>query len=299
MSGNWKYFNHMAIPVAKPWVPGYVPPVLDSGVWCLDGKKPFLAKWETDWDCAQNTGWWYVIKDAPFDMEKLGKSARKNIRRALRNNVVERLDPVACFPELWECRHQAFAKYKLADEDWGEEDFRKWCAKASQNAEFWGGRDAETGKLIGFMSIRQVDDWAIIGMAKFDPRYLGLRVSDALYATVLSHYLNERGCAFISSGTRNINHVTNTQAYKEEHFGYRKAYCRLHIVYAPRIRWLMCLLYPFRRLVWRLGAHNKKFHLLGAVLKMDEIARGDEKCVAEDSPNEDAGHAASSGGSDV
>lgn len=43
-----------------------------------------------------------------------------------------------------------------------------------------------------------------------------------------------------------------------------------------RIRWLMRLLYPFRRLIWRLSEHDKKLHLLGAVLKMDEIARGDE-----------------------
>lgn len=57
MPGNWKYFNHMAIPVVKPWVSGRVSPVVDSDVWCLDGKKPFLAKWETDWDCGQNTGW--------------------------------------------------------------------------------------------------------------------------------------------------------------------------------------------------------------------------------------------------
>ena len=260
-------------------------PLEDGRIWKVDGKRPIIAKYETDWDCGCYTGWWHLIKDAPFDLAALSKSARQNIRRALRLVEVERIDAVSHVDELWTCRHEAFLGYKLASNEGSREQFEQECLRSRDaGMEYWIGRDRATGKLLGFLTIMPCAGWAKICTAKFDPRYLKLRGSDALYATVLSHYLNERNCSFVSSGARSINHVSNTQAYKEEHFGYRKAYCRLHIVYAPRIRWLMHLLYPFRHLVWRLGEHNKKLHLLGAVLKMDEISRGDEK-LPSDNPS--------------
>ncbi|MBR4251680.1 MAG: hypothetical protein IKQ15_05230 [Kiritimatiellae bacterium] len=286
MIEGWEYYNHAAIPLTPPHVMPDLSSLEDGRIWQMNGKRPILAKYETDWDCIANTGWWHLIREAPFSLEDLKRSPRQNIRRALKFVEVDRIDAATHVNELWECRHAAFLGYKLASNEGTREQFELECLRARENGiEYWGGRERASGKLIGFMSVSPRTGWAKICTAKFDPRYLRLRVSDALYATVLGHYLNERGCSFISSGSRSINHVTNTQSYKEEHFGYRKAFCRLHIVYAPRIRWLMRLIYPFRRLVWCVGEHNKKIHLIGALLKMDEIARGDENPPLGNPPN--------------
>ncbi len=295
MIEGWEYYNHAAIPLTPPHVAPDLRPLEDGRIWRMDGKRPLLAKYETDWDCTADTGWWHLIREAPFSLETLKRSPRQNIRRALKLVEVVRIDAATHVNELWQCRHAAFSGYKLASNEGTREQFELECRCARESGmEYWGGRERTSGKLIGFISVSPRSGWAKICAAKFDPRYLRLRASDALYASVLGHYLNERGCSFISSGSRSINHVTNTQAYKEEHFGYRKAYCRLHIVYAPRIRWLMRLIYPFRRLVWRVGEHNKKIHLIGALLKMDEIARGDEAAPPANPPNRDSVPATSS-----
>lgn len=277
MIEGWKYYNHAAISTSLPGEPVDLSALTDGRLWSIDGKRPLLAKWETDWDCAHDTGWWWEIKESPFDWADLNSKSRTKLRQALKKCRVERISPLERESELWACFQAAFAKYKMAANAKTRFQFHEECARAVDNGiDFWGGFDIETGQLIGFLTIQDHGNHVENLVAKFDPAHLKSRVSDALYATVLDEYLNKRHKRFLSCGRRSINHVTNTQAYREEHFKFRKAYCRLHIVYAPRIRWLMRLLYPFRRLIWRLSEHDKKLHLLGAVLKMDEIARGEE-----------------------
>ena len=66
---------------------------------------------------------------------------------------------------------------------------------------------------------------------------------------ILNHYLEKENIRFVSSGSRSINHTTQTQDYKERTFGYRKAYCKLHIEYNPKIKWIINGAYPFRNLL--------------------------------------------------
>ena len=122
------------------------------------------------------------------------------------------------------------------------------------------------------MTVIPHDSWAEIQTAKFHPDFLNLRVSDALYATVLEHYLNKAGLHYVSSGSRSINHVTNTQEYKEQHFGYRKCYCRLHVAYRQPLKLVVALAYPLRQLINMLGNKFGVAHHLSAILKMEEIA---------------------------
>lgn len=62
------------------------------------------------------------------------------------------------------------------------------------------------------------------------------------------------------------------QDYLEKYFSFRKAYCKIHIEYNPRIKWILRLLFPFRKIM-------KKFdfvgfvHQINSVLKMEELKR--------------------------
>jgi len=271
---GWKYYNHAAIPTCAPHEEPNLIPIEEGFVWCIDGKTPLMVRYTTDWDCGYDTGWWYLIKEGPFELEALSSNSRKHIKRALKKNKVEKIIATDFVDALYECSHQAFLKYKLASNEDSFETFKKGCDHASKNGvDYWASFDVISGQMTGFITVKEHDDWTDIITAKFDPNYLKLQASDALYAHVLDYYLNYRNKKYVSSGSRSISHVSNTQEYKEQHFGYRKVYCKLHLKYSKKMHVVIKLLYPFRNLINRIGKIVKKVHLVSSVLKMEEIAR--------------------------
>jgi hypothetical protein len=181
--------------------------------------------------------------------------------------------------ELYECSHNAFLKYKNASNEPSRSQFEQECQLACEKKiEFWAGFDLKTEKIVGWLNVNVYDSWCEIVTAKFDPRYLYMRVSDALYASVLKSYLNECGKKYVSSGSRSIQHTTRTQEYKESHFGYRKCFCFLNIVYSKKMNFLVTLLYPFRRITLHLGKFVKPLHQISAIMQMEQIRRAQRRC---------------------
>ena len=76
----------------------------------------------------------------------------------------------------------------------------------------------------------------------------------------------------ICDGARSINHETHFQDYLEKYFDFRKAYCKLHIEYNPKIKWSIPLLYSMRKMLLKFDGIGF-VHQINAVLKMEEIVR--------------------------
>ena len=271
---GWKYYNHAAIPTTAPHENPDLTPVKDGRIWHIEGKKPLLVRYTTDWDCGYDTGWWYLIKEAPFDINILSSNSRKHIKEAFRKVRVEKIDPKEYVDALYECYHQAYLGYKQADNEDSHESFRNRCERSAfLGMEFWAGFALNSGKLVGYLMLGPHEDWVEIYTSKFHPDYLKLRVSDALYAFVLDYYLNNQKKKYVSSGSRSINHVTNTQEYKEQHFGYRKCFCHLQLIYRPGFKGFFSLLYVARGVISFLGCYSGLFHRISAILKMEEFSR--------------------------
>ena len=241
-----------------------------SGRMSTGGGIPLLARWTTDWDCGHETNWWYCIKDTPVVLEDLDKQSRKNIRKGLKNCDVRMVESTRYAEQLYECYKQAWLHYKNVGEPTLKEVFIRNCD--SDTLTYWAAFEKECGKLIGYITVSEHETYAEIHTAKFYPEYQHLQVSAAMYYTVLNYYLEKENIQFVSSGSRNINHTTQTQDYKERTFGYRKAYCKLHIEYNPQIKWIINLAYPFRNLLKYFDG-IRSAHLLNSVLKMEEIVR--------------------------
>lgn len=267
---GWQYYNNAAIPTVAPHEEPDLRPIEDKSIWKLDGKTPLLARWTTEFDCGCETNWWYVIKDAPFDLENITSKERKSIRQALKKCYTKVINPSDYMEDLYECYSSAYLKYKNANIQATKESFVKsW---ENNHVECWGGFDKEDDKLIGYMTVCVHDTFVEIQTAKFNPIYLKRQVSDVLYHDVLYYYLNECHKKYVSSGSRSINHVTGTQEYKIRRFGYRKAYCKLHIEYNPNIRAFILVLYLFRKILLKFD-NIHIVHQINAVLTMEEISR--------------------------
>lgn len=272
---GWKYYNHAAIPTCAPHEEPNLTPIKTGEIWKLSG-KPLLARWTTDFDCKKETNWWYTVRFAPFSLEQLSRSSRKHIRQALKKCCAKRISVAENLDALYKVYYSAFEKYENADNQVAYEAFCEGCiAQEKAGCEYWGGYDIQKGDLIGYMVVCPFDEYAELHTAKFRPSTLNSGVSAALYCTVLNHYLNTSAKRYISSGSRSINHKTNTEEYKIRHFGYKKVHCNLHVAYSPIMAYVIRLLYPFRRFFMYLDK-NTRIHQINAVLKMEEIARNEE-----------------------
>lgn len=267
---KWRYYNHAAVPTTAPHEEADLTPINDGSIWKIRG-KPLMARWTSDFDCGYETNWWYVIKDTPIVLEELSSHSRKHIRQGLKKCDVRKIDSRIYAEELYECSHAAFSKYENATNESSREQFIR-SAENNTASVYWGGFEKESGKLIGYLIVRENQGFAEIVTAKFDPQYLNTHISDALYYTAINEYLLNAGMKYVSSGQRNINHVTNTQEYKEQTLGYRKAYCKLNIKYRFPLGLAVKVLYPFRRWLGRFD-DKKAVHLVIAILKMEELVR--------------------------
>ena len=200
---------------------------------------------------------------------------KKNIRRSLRNVVVRREDIASCLDELYEVYSNAEASYKNSDNEVNETKFRNSYLEMDRQSdrELWTGRNLETNKLIGYMLCTVHDYYVETNVAKYDPEYMSLGVSNAINHTILEEYINHQGKKYVNSGSRSINHKTNSMDYKIDTFAYRKVFCKLHLKYRPIFKVMVFMLYPLRKLLLKLD-NNTLAHQANAVLMMEEIRRG-------------------------
>jgi hypothetical protein len=270
---GWKYYNHAAIQSTAPHVNVDTKCVHDGLIWQLDG-SPLLARWTSDFDCGSETSWWYVIKDNVFDLRALKSKRRYEINKGNKNFDVKIIDPKQYKEEIFYCQVQAFSvypkKYRPAvvhDEfvksidDWDE-----YIA--------YGAFCKSDGKLSGYALIKKVDERYIsFDVQKTIPEYEKLGVNFALVYEILvsqEEFLKNGG--YICDGARSISHETNFQDFLEKYFEFRKAYCKLHVKYKPKIAQMVKILYPFKKIL-RSFDGIKIVHKINAILKMEEIVR--------------------------
>ena len=115
-------------------------------------------------------------------------------------------------------------------------------------------------------------------MLRVKPRYEKLQINAAMvYALLVQNQTElEKGNYYVLDGARSISHETNFQDYLERYFGFRKAYCKLHLVYRPKIKWCVKLLFPFRKLLHRFDEIGI-IHQVNSILKMEELVKSELK----------------------
>lgn len=269
---NWLVYNHAVIPTTMPDQLPDLRPIEDGSIWRIPEEKVFLARWTTDFDCAKVTNWWYEIKDVPFDIMELNSKHRNVVKKGLKNFTVRRIDPSEYAVEMFEVAELAFsvypAKYRpVLNRDVYIADVRGWKDRV------YGAFSIETGELSGYSVVHENGRFLEQRIVKTKPQWEKQGVNAALVNGALTDCadrLADGGIYYI--GERTIQHETNYPEYLERYFGFRKAYCRLHIRYNPKIEAAVRLLYPMRGLLRKLDGIGV-IHKINGVLKMEEIVR--------------------------
>ena len=137
-----------------------------------------------------------------------------------------------------------------------------------------GAFSRENNELCGYAQLSYESDRFIgFNALKTKPNHEKNAVNTGLVEGVLSYFddfLKNGG--YICDGARSINHETAFQDYLEKYFEFKKAYCNLHIAYNPKIKWVIKLLYPFRKLL-RMFDRFGFVHKINAILMMEQLVR--------------------------
>jgi len=244
---NWKKYNGALIPDQPPHLE-----IDDSD--CLIKKKisannAFFARWTTDFDCSEETEFWYVICDEFQPVESLSKNTRNNVRRGLKRCDVKKVKCQYIIENCYSIYKNAFDNYNGHLSPISEEEFKEEYSTYVDEKiwDFWVVYEKETNKIIAYTRNKIEYNQCELCTTKFHPEFLRkFYPSEALFYTMNQYYLKERNFKYVNDGARSISHETNIQYFLIQKFKFRKAYCKLNIIYNSRIGFLVKLLYSFR-----------------------------------------------------
>ncbi|MBE0601872.1 MAG: hypothetical protein IH607_08780 [Firmicutes bacterium] len=271
----WYYYNHAMIPTASPHETVDESPLQRKTVWKAVGGFPLFARWTTDFDCKTPTQWWYIIKDSPFLLTDVKANYRYKINKGRKHFEVQVIEPTQHAEAIYQVQAEAYAAYPakshpIADYQHFAEGLHRW----QKDVTFAAFSKAD-GTMAGYIHVELRKGCVLLSAQKTKPSQEKLQVNAALVYGLLANYRQELAEGqYIADGERSILHETNFQEYLETYFGFRKAYCRLHILYRPGVRQLVAFLYPIRG-IFKSAKGSQLFGRIRSVLQMEEIVRAD------------------------
>lgn len=275
---GWRYYNHAAMPSVPPHEQIDDTPLVNGQIWRIHSGT-LLARWVTDWDSTVPTNWWYIIKDTRFDMSSLKSKRRYEINKGVNFFQVFMINPKDYKEEIYQIQIEAYADYP---EKYRPNVDKEKLFKEIDNWEFYrfyGAFHKETGELCGYAWLNRNDIYIYYAFHKVKPVYEKNGINAAIVAYILKDHEEElMSGVYICDGSRSVSHETNFQNYLEKYFGFRKAYCTLHIKYRTGFGIVIKCLFPFRRILRKMD--NVSFiHNINSILLMEEIKSNTFKSV--------------------
>ncbi len=266
---KWRFYHGALVPAIAPHVE--IKLTKEEEKELLKKSGAYFLRYVSMWDRAEGSKFWYVIKDYFGGMDELSSNTRSKVRRGLKNCLVKIVDKSYISLSGYEVYKKATQNYKNFMVI-GKNKFEEHIL--SSNNEFWAVFEKGTGKLIAYSQNIKEDNSINYSTIKFDPDYLKLYPSYALFYTMNRYYLNEKGVLYVNDGSRSLSHATNIQDFLIQKFKFRKAYCKLHIIYRRDIFLILKLLYPVRSIF--ILFNNKIFQKISVLLKHEEIRKSYE-----------------------
>jgi hypothetical protein len=154
-----------------------------------------------------------------------------------------------------------------------------YCSDVKKNQSVvFGAFLKNKNELVAWVNVHKNTTHIDLISQKANPEFEKLQVNAALVYGICEYFKEDLvNGKYICDGQRNVYHPTNFQAYLEKYFGFRKAYCRLHLRYAPHtyISFIIHILYPFRKILRYFPFNFVK--KINSVLNMEEIVRNQKK----------------------
>ncbi|MEN8793209.1 MAG: hypothetical protein ABF294_01985 [Flavobacteriales bacterium] len=230
----------------------------------LKKHKCYLARFISEFDNPEFSKFWYVIKDQFIPIEKFSKNTRNQVKKGLKNCEVKKVSQEYYRENCYDIYEASMHSYELTPIT--RERFEK-VQREVEKREYWVVLETETNTPIAYSNNLINNGTCNYAFIKYHPDYLSLYPSYALHYEMDKHYLVDEKMKFVNMGAKTLYHETSVQDFVIQKFKYRKAYCKLNIVYKPLIGLIVKLAFPFRKLIYSL-----KINKVSALLKQHEAA---------------------------
>lgn len=211
-------------------------------------KGGWMVRNTYDFDCGEETGFWYVVKDSFGGMEELSGKMRNQVRRSMANYEFRRMTREELMALGYPVHRAAAEGYRVKADVPTEEDFRNDIMGGPEN-DYWGAFAKSDGHLAAFAKNIVYERMCDYSVMKARPDELSRYPYYGLIYTMNEYYLKECGLWYVNDGARSITEHSNIQPFLMQKFHFRKAYCRLNVVYKPWMALAVKVLFPFRRWV--------------------------------------------------
>tara|TARA_B100000795_G_scaffold129410_1_gene96432 strand:- start:837 stop:2540 length:1704 start_codon:yes stop_codon:yes gene_type:complete len=240
----WRKYNGALVPLS--------PPHIDVDVIDIDKKindtNSYFARWTSDFDSKLENSFWYVINDVPMTIEDYSRNTRSKIRRGLKSCAVKLVTRSEIKEFGFTSYRKAFLRYNTNISPKNHADFMKEIDDLDGKWHFWAIYNINN-VIIGYSQNKITDNYCDYSTIKFHPDFLHIYSSYALFYTMNQYYLNENNFRYVNDGAKSMSHDTNIQAFLIQKFKFRKAYCKLHLYYPPKIHVIVNFLFPLRFLI--------------------------------------------------
>lgn len=238
----------------------------------LKDKKLLFARWTSDFDCQQQTEWWWVINDKKYNLDNLKSKDRYEVKKGRKNFTTRIINPKEYLEEMISVYNEANKTYsKLSRNDSIK------TMEIEKNKIYIGTFDLTDNSLSAYSICELITkgEKKVLNLSveKSLPTKKNKGVNAALIDFICDYYLNKENIDYIYDGERAIRHVTNFQDYLEKYFGFRKAYCKLNIYYSKKMKFAVNMLYPVRKIIKLFSNNNRFLYDIYITLKQEEIRK--------------------------
>ncbi len=267
---SWRFNNISVMPAC---VPHKVPnlEIAKNGKLFKRYKKAMLIQWVTDFDCGYETNWWYTIKDTPFDITELKSKRRYEINKGNKFFDVRIISSKEYAEEIYAAHIKSlngYIKKRVPEHDAFIQSLINWSN--ATHLTLYGAFFKETQQLCGYALIAAQENTIHLSSHKTDPEYEKFGINAAIVHKIAEDNKQKLNNGFyLCDGSRPIRHRTAFPDYLEKYFGFRKAYCHLHIKYKFPFGLAVKMLYPFRKILQKLDKISV-VHNINAILKLEE-----------------------------
>lgn len=219
-----------------------------------------------NFDCKEETAYWYIIKDSFNGIQDVPSKYRGRLRKSLEKYEFKRVPTTFALEECYETYRAAAEHYRVKTAIPTKTEFEDIVRSLDDTYDIWVALDKVTGRVAALAINHIIDGMCDYERMKYHPDFLK-PVSPAygLIYRMNEYYLAEKGLKYVSDGARSITEHSEIQSFLVTKFKFRKAYCHVQVFYKWWLKPIVCLLYPFRHVI--------KNTDVKAVLKMEEIAR--------------------------
>lgn len=247
-------------------------PKLQEKEWkTLLGQGGFLVRNTYNFDCKEETTFWYVIKDQYQGLDELPSRVRNKIRHAF-NNFEYRPIPFKTVEEqVYPIVEETFSDYAVHDRKMNREIFGEYLKHCKERSfDYWGIFDKTTQELVGFCTVQLWDKCCEYGLTGILSKYKksGYYPYYGLYQHLNQHYLENLHYEYVSDSARTITQHSDIQDFLIRNFNFRKAYCHLDVHYRWWMKVAVAMLYPFRKIII--------LPRVRAILNMEAMRRGEK-----------------------